>query len=331
MDKKNKLCEVLGIEKPIIQGPMSWVSTAPLVAAVSEAGGLGVLGTAMATPEFIRTQMQKVKKLTDKPFGFNMGFHPAFLDDDYFQAVLDVINDEHPTAVHLDALFDIDRAFAEKCFSRWHEAGIKIIVKVFTMADAKLVEEVGADVVLVKGWEGGGHLTAQTTMVLVPEAADLVHVPLVASGGIADGRGMAAAICLGADGIEMGTAFLAAEETEIHKNAKQAVLDADDFPTVELGASVNSPCRQLRNRLSDEVLNIESSYPKAEAGEKVEALVGDSLRIAMKEGDVLEKGAVMAGQVAPLVKTIRPAAQIIDDTLAECKAVLNNAVQFSFE
>jgi len=328
---KNKLCEVLGIEQPIIQGPMSWVSTAPLVAAVCEAGGFGVLGTAMATPEFIQGQMQAVKKLTDKPFGFNMGFHPDFLTEEYFNAILKVIKEEKPAAVHLDALSNIDQAFAEKCFAKWHEVGIKIIVKVFTMADAKLVEEVGADVIIVKGWEGGGHLTGQTTMVLVPQAADLIQVPLVASGGIADGRGMAAAISLGADGIEMGTVFLAAEETAIHENAKKAVLEANDNPTVELGASANSPCRQLRNQLSDEVLQIESTYPKKEAGRMVEGLVGNSLKNAMVDGDIIEKGAVMAGQIAPLVKEIKPTEKIISDVVSECRDILKKNLNFSFE
>ena len=328
--QKNKLCEVLGMEKPIIQGPMSWVSTAPLVAAVCEAGGFGVLGTAMATPEFIRTQIQEVKKHTEKPFGFNMGFHPDFLSNEYFDEILEIIKEEQPTAVHLDVLCNINRAFAEKCFAKWHETGIKIIVKVFTMADAKLAEEVGADVVIVKGWEGGGHLTAQTTMVVVPQAADLLQIPVVASGGIADGRGMAAAISLGADGIEMGTAFLAAKETDIHENAKKAVLEAGDFSTVELGSSANSPCRQLKNELSKEVLQIEKFYSKSEAGPMVEALVGNSLRIAMKDGDTQEKGAVMAGQIVPLVKEIKPASVIVSDTIAECKEVLQKNLNFCF-
>ena len=198
------------------------------------------------------------------------------------------------------------------------------------MADAKLAEEVGADVVIVKGWEGGGHLTAQTTMVLVPQAADLLQIPVVASGGIADGRGMAAAISLGADGIEMGTAFLAAKETDIHENAKKAVLEAGDFSTVELGSSANSPCRQLKNELSKEVLQIEKFYSKSEAGPMVEALVGNSLRIAMKDGDTQEKGAVMAGQIVPLVKEIKPASVIVSDTIAECKEVLQKNLNFCF-
>ena len=325
----NKLCEVLGMEKPIIQGPMSWVSTAPLVAAVCEAGGFGVLGTAMAAPEFIRAQMQEVKKLTDKPFGFNMPLHPMLLGEDYLNAIQEIIIEEKPAAIHLDAMFNIDREFAKDCFARWHEAGIKVIVKIFTMADAKLVEEVGADVVIAKGWEGGGHTTAQTTMVLVPQAADILSIPLVASGGIADGRGMAAAISLGADGIEMCTAFIAAEETDIHENAKRAVIEAGDFQSIELGTCTITPCRQLRNQLLEDVLRVESENPKVEAAKLVEEMTADSMRLAMKEGD-LNNGAVMAGQIVPLVKQIRPAKQIIDSVLEECKQVLNRNLEFNF-
>jgi len=323
--QQNRVCEILGIEKPILQGPMSWVSTAPLAAAVSEAGGFGVLGTAMASPEIIQTQMQLLKKITNKPFGFNMAFHAQFLNDDYFAAILKIINKEKPTAVHLDTMRNnsrsFDYAFAKKYFDQWHEAGIKIITKVFTMRDATLAEKAGSDLIIVKGWEGGGHTTEQTTMVLVPQAVDCLHVPVIASGGIADGRGMAAAFMLGAEAVEMGTAFIVAEETAVHVNAKKAVIEATDMPTVEIGRSADEPCRQLRNALSDQVAVIERAHPATVAADMIKPMVNRSGRVAMQEGDIA-RGAVMAGQSAVLVKEIRPVQRIIDEALLQCKSLL---------
>ena len=326
---RNRLCEVLGIQKPIMQGPMSWVSTAPLAAAVCEAGGFGVLCTAAATPDFIEQQVRLMKEKTDRPFAVNMGLHPAFLPEEYFQAVLDILKREKVAAVHLDTLCDatmrLDESFARHFFDQWKEAGIKIIAKVFTVEDALTAQRAGADVIIAKGWEGGGHTTMQTTMVQIPQMADVITVPLVASGGIADGRGMAAALIMGADGIEMGTAFLAAEETDIHPRAKQAVLQAKDFSTVEIGSSCNMPCRQLRNALTDTVEKLEQGLSYEEAGSKVMELTTNSLRLAMKEGEVSQHGAVMAGQIVGMVKSIRPAGEIIDSVLEQCRYLLDTA------
>lgn len=325
---KNRLCELLGMEKPIIQGPMSWVSTAPLVTAVLEAGAFGVLGTAVAPPEFIESQVKLVREKTDKPFAINMGFLPFILGDEYFDAVLAILKKYNVPAVHLDTACDdvhrIDPGFASKCFTKWHENGIKVIAKVFTMEDAHIAEDAGADAIIVKGWEGGGHTTMQTTMILVPQAADEIKVPVIASGGIADGRGMAAALMLGADGIEMGTVFLAAEETDIHASVKQAVVEAKDFSTIEIGTTTPMPCRQLRNDLSAAIKKLEAEVPAAEAGPKVMETTQDSLRLAMKEGD-LANGAVMAGMIVGLVKEIRPVKDIIDSTLAQCEDILKKA------
>ena len=326
--KKNRVCELLGIEKPILQGPMSWVSTAPLVAAVSAAGGFGVLGTAMAAPEFIRSQMQTVKQMTDNPFGFNMAFHPVYLNESYFNDVLAVVKDEKPMAVHLDSMCNrtrhFDKEFAKRCFEKWHEADIKIITKVFTMQDALAAQEAGSDLIIVKGWEGGGHLTEQTTMVLVPQATDLLDVPIIAAGGIADGRGMAAAMMLGAEGIEMGTAFIAAEETSIHQNAKRAIIEAGDYATAITGRCADESCRQLRNDLSDRVFEIESMHSAAVAAELIQPLVNRSGRKAMQEGDMIN-GAVMAGQICAMVKEIRPVKQIIDTVFAQCSELLRHS------
>lgn len=330
---KNRLCEVLGIQKPVIQGPMSWVSTAPLAAAVCEAGGFGVLCTAAATPDFIKQQIILMKEKTDKPFAINMGLHPAFLPEDYFQAVLEILKKEKVAAVHLDTLCDatmrLDKHFAKHFFDQWKSAGIKILAKVFTVDDAITAQEAGADIIIAKGWEGGGHTTMQTTLIQIPQMADVITVPLVASGGIADGRGMAAAFVLGADGIEMGTAFLAAEETDIHSNAKQAIIDAKDFSTVEIGHSCNMPCRQLRNVLTDTVEKLETGLSYEEASKKVMELTTNSLRIAMKDGDTTQHGAVMAGQIVGMVKSIRSAREIIDSTIEQCQNILKNASAIS--
>lgn len=321
---QNRLCETLNIEKPIIQGPMAWVSTAPLVAAVSNAGGLGVLGVGFAPPDFVKSQIEETRKLTDKPFGINVVMIPDMLD-----AVTQVTVQEKPAVLYADMLMKLDLALCRKYFPQWKAAGIKIIVKASTIEDAVTAQEGGADVIVVKGWEGGGHVTPEATTVLVPQAADVLTVPVVAGGGIADGRGMAAAIALGAVGIEMGTVFMCAEETAIHVNAKRAVIEAKDMDNVITGMCTGEPCRQIRNKLSDRILKIEAENAMSVAAEKVKDIAESSLRKAMAEGDTELDGAVMAGQIAPLVKKIRSVAEIIDSTILECKEVLAKISQFN--
>lgn len=330
----NRLCKTLGIEKPIIQGPMSWVATAPLVIAVAKAGAFGVLGTAVAEPAFIASQCKQVREKTGQPFGINMAFHPFFLNKEYFASVLSILKEYSVTAVHLDTACDASRRleadFSEQCFEQWHNNGIKVIAKVFTMADALTAEKAGADVILVKGWEGGGHTTMQTTMVLIPQAAECISVPIVGSGGIVNGRSMAAAMILGADGVEMGTVFLAAQETDIEQAVKDEVVRTGDFATVEIGISTPMPCRQIRNSLSEEVQKLESMSSYEEAAPKIMKMTEKSLKMAMKDAD-LEHGAVMAGQAVALVKQIRPAGEIIDLTLAECEKTLQSAPSISLK
>lgn len=306
----NRLCKTLGIEKPIIQGPMAWVSTAPLVAAVSENGGLGVLGVGFAPIEFIREQIIATRNLTDKPFGINVIIIPELLD-----SITKIASEEKPPVIYADTLIGLDLELSKKYFSLWHELGIKIIVKASTIQDAITAEKANADVVIVKGWEGGGHTTYEATTVLVPQAVDCLSIPIVASGGIADGRGMAAAIALGADGIEMGTIFMCAEETTIHSNVKDAILKAGDMETVITGNSTDEPCRQLKNKLSDEMIEIENNHTKKEAAIKLREVAESSLKKAMIEGDILEKGAVMAGQIVPLINEIKNTKDIINDVL----------------
>lgn len=316
----NRVCEILGIEKPVIQGPMAWISTAPLVAAASNAGGLGVLGVAFAPEPFIREQVAAVKQMTDKPFAMNVDMYIGDLE-----MTTQVVEDLRPPIVYADTYINLceKKDLCVKYFEKWHALGSKIIVKASTVADAVTAEEAGADVIFLKGWEGGGHVSYEATTILVPQAADAVSVPVVASGGIADGRGMAAAIALGAEAVEMGTIFMAAVDAPVHPNVKEAVLACGDMDTVITGQCTGEPCRQIKNKLSDELLKIEAENIRAVSGPKVQEISMASLRKAMAEGD-MENGAVMAGQIAALIREPKTVAQIIDDTLAEAKTVLAN-------
>lgn len=321
----NRLCEILGIEKPVIQGPMAWSAFASLTAAVSNAGGLGVLGVAAAPNEAVRAQIQETRKLTDKPFGVNV-FMAA---PEPLQAELPVLLEEKPAVVYADILMNLSADLCNMFFTPLKEAGIKIIVKASTLADAITAENCGADVVVAKGWEGGGHVTPETTMTLLPQVAQTLSIPVVGSGGIADGRGMAAAISLGADGIEMGTAFLCSEECTIHENAKKAILAQKDMESVVVFSSIYQPCRQIPNALSEEALKLEAENPVGEVVNQLNALFGPSLKNGMHNGDT-ENGAVMSGMVAPLITKIRPAAEIIDSTIAGCKEVFEKNNKFEF-
>lgn len=320
----NRVCEILGIEKPVIQGPMAWISTAPLVAAVSNAGGLGVLGVGFAPEGFIREQIAATRELTDKPFGMNTIMIPANLE-----AITKIVQEEKPPVMYADTIAGLDIELCRKYFRLWHEAGCKVIVKASYIEDAVIAAKAGADVMIVKGWEGGGHVTFEATTVLVPQAVDLLDIPVVASGGIADGRGMAAAVAMGAEGFEMGTAFMVASETLVHPNVKKAVIEAGDMSTVITGYSTDEPCRQIKNKLADELLAIEAGNTKAAAAELLRPVAESSLKKAMMDGD-MEGGAVMAGQIAPLIKKEKPATDIIDDALREAKDILEYMNEFVF-
>ncbi|MCD7894536.1 MAG: nitronate monooxygenase [Erysipelotrichaceae bacterium] len=320
----NRFCEIFNVEKPIICGPMAWVSTAPLVGAVSNAGGLGILGVGFATADFVEQQIKETRKLTDKPFGINVVMVPGMLDH-----VTAIVQKEKPPVVYADTIIGLDYDMCKKYFDLWHEAGAKIIVKASIISDAVVAEKAGVDAVIVKGWEGGGHTTFEASTVLIPQAADLLSVPVIGSGGIADGRGMAAAIALGADAIEMGTVFMVAKETAIHPNAKQAVVDAKDFETVITGTCTGEPCRQIKNALSDKMLELEANYSYVIANDKLKEIAASSLKNAMVNGD-MENGAVMAGQIAPLVNEIKPVQQIIDETLEGCKKTLQQMQKYEF-
>lgn len=320
----NRVCQILGIEKPVIQGPMAWISTAPLVAAVSNAGGLGVLGVGFAPESFIRQQIADTRERTDKPFAMNVIMIPENLEH-----VTKIVTDVKPPVMYADTIAGLDAELCRKYFEIWHNCGCKIVVKASFIDDAKIAAGAGADVIIVKGWEGGGHVTFEATTVLVPQAVDLLDVPVVASGGIADGRGIAAAIAMGAEGFEMGTAFMAASESTVHPNVKKAVLKAGDMSTVITGYSTDEPCRQISNNLSDEMIAIEAENTKEEAAKQLRPVAESSLKKAMAEGD-LEKGAVMAGQIVALVNQEKTCQQIIDDAIAGAKEILAHINEFEF-
>lgn len=312
----NKVCEILNIKYPVIQGPMAWTANPSLVSAVSEAGGLGTLGCGFAPPEVIREQIKAVKTLTDKPFAANIFMAPPLL-----AANGPVFLEEKPPVVFADILAGLDYDLAKEYFDLWHANGMKVVFKASYIEDAVTADKAGADVILVKGWEGGGHTSNETTMVLVPQAADILKAPVVASGGIADGRGMAAGFCLGAVGVEMGSAFLLAKECDIAENVKDTIISTGDMETVITGYCTGEPSRQIKNKLSDRLVALEEDYNKADAAARFGEPCEGSLRKAMTEGNT-DYGAIMIGQVVPLLKEIRTAEEIIVSTVRGCEKIL---------
>lgn len=284
---KTEVTELLGIEYPIIQGGMAWVAEYHLAAAVSEAGGLGLIGAASAPAEWVREQIREVKKRTDKPFGVNIMLMSPYADE-----VAKVVAEEGVKAVTTGA------GNPEKYMEMWKAAGIKVIPVVASVALAKRMERCGADAVVAEGTESGGHIGETTTMVLVPQVADAVSIPVIAAGGIADGRGMAAAFMLGAKGVQLGTRFIATEECWAHENYKNLVLKARDIDTKVTGRSTGHPVRALRNQMTKQYLEMEE---KGASFEELELLTLGGLRKAVVDGDV-KTGSVMAGQSAGLVK-----------------------------
>lgn len=313
----NRICKIFGIEKPIIQGAMAWASTAPLAAAVSEAGGLGVLGVGFAPPEFIEAQIWETRALTAKPYAINV-----FIEkEDVLATVTKVAVEGKVPVIYADTIVGLDPVLTEQYVRIWHEAGMKVVIKASILDDAIVADRAGADAVIVKGWEAGGHVTYESTMALAPLAAERCSCPVIAGGGIIDGRGIVAAMALGAEGFEMGSAFLMSEECAVHPNVKQAIAAAGDMSTVVTGTCTGEPCRQLKNPLSDRLCAIEAGNPQAKAAELVRELAASSLRLAMAEGDMVD-GAVMVGQCASRLNTVRPAAEIIDGALAEARAII---------
>ena len=297
----NRICKVLGIKYPIVQGGMAWIADASLAAAVSEAGGLGII-TGTAPIEWIRAEIRKVKKLTDKPFGVNVMLMTPHAAD-----VAKLVCEEKVPVVTTGA------GSPGKYMEMWKENGVKVVPVVASVALAKRMEKLGADAVVAEGCESGGHIGQLTTMTLVPQVVDAVNIPVLAAGGIADGRGMAAGFMLGAEGVQMGTRFLVAKECTVHENYKQKVLKAKDIDTEVTGSSTGHPVRCLRNKMSRVYKKLEKEGASAE---KLEELGTGALRKAVVDGDI-DNGSVMAGQIAGLVNKEQSAKEIIEEIMKE--------------
>lgn len=304
---KTRITELLGIDYPIIQGGMAWVAEYHLAAAVSNAGGLGLIGAASAPPEVVREQIIQAKKLTNKPFGVNVMLMNPNADE-----VAQVIVEEGIKVVTTGA------GNPAKYMEMWKNAGVKVIPVVASVGLAKIMERAGADAVVAEGTESGGHIGAATTMALVPQVVDAVSIPVVAAGGIADGRGFAASFMLGAEAVQMGTRFVVAKESIVHANYKQQVIKARDIDTQVTGRSNGHPIRQIRNQTSREYLRLEK---EGASMEELELLTLGSLRKAVIEGDVVH-GTLMAGQIAGLVKAEETCAEIIQEIMKDGKALL---------
>lgn len=298
---KTRITELLGIEYPVIQGGMAWVATAELAAAVSNAGGLGLIAAGGAPADIVREQIKKAKTLTDKPFGVNVMMMSPFAED-----IMNMLLEEKPAVVATGA------GNPSKYIPALKEAGIKVIPVVASVAVAKKMEKAGADAIVAEGTEAGGHIGEITTMALVPQISAAVEIPVVAAGGIADSRGTLAAFALGAEGIQVGTRFICAEECLAHENYKNAVVDAKDRDAVVTGRSTKAPVRALKNKLTKEYERLEK---EGASFEEIEAVGIGGLRRAFEEGDV-EMGSLMAGQSAAMVEKIEPCADIIKDLFA---------------
>jgi enoyl-[acyl-carrier protein] reductase II len=306
MALRTRLTELLGIEHPIIQGGMAWTATAELAAAVSNAGGIGIIGAGHMPTDVLRSEIRRAKELTDKPFGVNLMLLTPHIDE-----LVEMVIEERVHAVTTGA------GNPGKYMAALKGAGIKVLTVVPSVALAKRMESIGADAVIGEGMEAGGHIGDLTTMVLIPQLADAVSIPVVAAGGIADGRGVAAAFALGAEGVQVGTRFMCAEECTIHPDVKAQVIKAKDRDTVVTGRSTGHPVRVLKNKLSREIMALDSENK----AEEIEALGAGKLAAAMRHGDV-QMGSLMAGQASAMVCEIQPAAEIVSEMLAEAETVL---------
>lgn len=297
---KTRVCELIGIEYPIFQGGMAWVSTGELAAAVSESGGLGIIGSGQAPADWLRQEIHKVKAITQKPFGVNVMLMSPFVEE-----VMQVILEERVPVITTGA------GNPGKYVPMLKEVGTKVIPVVASVALAKRLEKAGVDALIAEGMESGGHIGEIGTLPLVPQVVDAVNIPVIAAGGIADGRGLVAALALGAEGVQMGTRFMCAEECTIAQAVKDKILKAKDRSTVVTGRSTGHPVRCLENPFTREMDQHERDGMSAA---ELEKLGVGKLRLAMVEGDV-ENGSIMAGQVAGAVRRLEPAAQIIQDIM----------------
>ena len=304
------ITKLLGIEYPIIQGGMAWVAEHHLAAAVSEAGGLGLIGGANAPAEVVRNEIREARKLTSKPFGVNVMLMSPHAED-----IAKVVVEEGIKVVTTGA------GSPEKYMKMWKEAGIVVIPVVASVALARRMERTGADAVVAEGTESGGHIGEATTMTLVPQVVDAVNIPVIAAGGIADGRGLAASLMLGAKAVQMGTRFVVADESIVSEAYKDRIIAAKDIDSAVTGRSHGHPVRSLRNAMTREYSKLEA---EGKSFEELEYLTLGTLRKAVMEGDIVH-GTVMAGQIAGLVSNKQSAKEIIDEIMSEATNLLKNA------
>lgn len=304
---KTEITDLLKIKYPIIQGGMAWVAEYHLAATVSEAGGLGLIGAANAPVEWVREQIREVRRRTDKPFGVNIMLMSPSADE-----VAKIIVEEQVPVVTTGA------GNPEKYMTMWKEAGTKVIPVVASVAMAKRMERCGADAVVAEGTEAGGHIGENTTMVLIPQIVDAVSIPVIAAGGIADGRGIAAALMLGAKAVQIGTHFVVTKESQVHDNYKKAILKAKDIDSKVTGRTTGHPVRALRNQMTKDYLKLEN---EGASPEELEMLTLGGLRKAVVDGDVVH-GSVMAGQIAGLVKEELTCQELIQKLVKETDTLM---------
>lgn len=310
---KTRMTELLGIQHPIIQGGMAWVAEHHLAAAVSNAGGLGLIGGANAPAEIVREEIRKARSLTDKEFGVNI-----MLLSPHSAEIAKVVVEEGIKIVTTGA------GSPEKYMDMWKEAGIKVIPVVASVALAKRMERCGADAVVAEGTEAGGHIGEATTMTLVPQIVDAIQIPVIAAGGVGDGRGLMAALMLGADAVQIGTRFVVADESIVHEAYKNRILEAKDIDSAVTGRTHGHPVRCLRNAMTREYAKLER---EGKSFEELEYLTLGTLRKAVQEGDIVG-GTVMAGQIAGLVKKRQSCQEMIDEMIQEAEKLIQNVGRF---
>ncbi|MBQ7385652.1 MAG: enoyl-[Ruminococcus sp.] len=307
---KSEICEILGIEYPVFQGGMAWIADGRLAAAVSNGGGLGIIAAGNAPADYVREQIRIAKSLTDKPIGVNIMLMSPFADD-----IAKVTIEENVEVVTTGA------GNPSRYMKEWKEAGVKVIPVVASVAMAKLMTRLGATALIAEGGESGGHVGELTTIVLVPQICDATNLPVIAAGGICDGRGVAAAFMLGAQGVQLGTRFLSAFECNIHPTYKEKILKATDLCTMVTGKRLGHPVRSLRTQFARD-------YQKAEYStmpdEELENLAVGALRLAVQEGNN-EKGCFLSGQCAAMVKREQSAAEIVKEIMEEAEPILRGA------
>lgn len=309
---KSRICDMLGIKYPIFQGAMAWIADASLASAVSNAGGLGIIAAGNAPADIVRAEIKKCKELTNKPFGVNIMLLSPFVED-----IVDLVCEEGVKVVTTGA------GNPSKYMDKFKEHGISLIPVVPSVAQAKKMEKIGASAVIAEGMESGGHIGKLTTMTLVPQVVDAVSIPVVAAGGIADGRGMAAGFMLGAEGIQIGTRFLVATECTVHENYKNRILKANDIATVITGNITGHPVRVIKNKLSNAYLKLEKEEMANETPnlERFDQLGTGALQKSVIHGDI-DNGSVMSGQIAGMINKEQSSSEILEEIISEFNALI---------